>query len=72
MGGPPDLVLHHGLASQGLHIPAMANFVFTCPATNFKVQHQLDDDPHPSDTKYAVIVCPACARLHFRNRKTSS
>jgi hypothetical protein len=33
------------------------------------VQHWLDDDDRPGDC-YQSIVCPACARLHFINRKT--
>jgi hypothetical protein len=36
----------------------MTNFVFTCPATELKVQYQLDDDPYLSDNEYDVIVCP--------------
>jgi hypothetical protein len=48
----------------------MADFVFICPVTKLKVQYQLDDDPHLSDTEYAVIICRSCTRLHFRNRKT--
>jgi len=48
----------------------MTNYVFTCPATELKVQYQLVDDPHLSDNDYDVIICPSCTRLHFRNRKT--
>ena len=44
----PDLAPDQGLAS-GRHVPLMANFVFTCPATGFNVQHQLDDDPDVSE-----------------------
>jgi hypothetical protein len=48
----------------------MANFVFRCPATGLKVQHQLDDDPDISENEYEAITCLACTRLHLLNRKT--
>ena len=54
------LALDHNLASKGLHIRTMANFVFTCPATKRKVQHQLDHDPYLTDNEYEVIICPSC------------
>jgi hypothetical protein len=40
------------------------------PATSLNVQHQLDGDPDISENEYEGIVCPACTRLHFINRKT--
>ena len=45
-------------------------FLFTCPATGFNVQHQLDDDPDMSENEYEAIGCPACTRIHLVNRKT--
>jgi hypothetical protein len=48
----------------------MANLVFTCPTTNWKVQHWLDDDEDATDNEYEAITCQACARLHLINRKT--
>jgi hypothetical protein len=49
----------------------MARFVFTCPATSMNVQHWLDDDDDDaSENRYDSIICPACTRLHFLNRKT--
>ena len=50
----------------------MAHFVIRCPATSFKVQHWLDDDGNddlPGD-QYESMVCPACTKIHFINRKT--
>ena len=50
----------------------MSKLLFKCPVTGVSVQHWLDDDD-PSTTlgeRYQSIVCPACARLHFINRKT--
>ena len=47
----------------------MPSVLFTCPITGTKVQHWLDDDDRPGDC-YQSIVCQACARLHFVNRKT--
>jgi hypothetical protein len=39
--------------------------------TGIRVQHWLDDDdPTKPGDYYQSIVCPACARLHFVNRKT--
>lgn len=49
----------------------MGKLVFTCPVTGMSVQHWLDDDDQskPGDC-YQSIVCQACARLHFVNRKS--
>ena len=50
----------------------MDKLLFNCPATGVNVQHWLDDDDDrgkPGDC-YQSIVCQACARLHFVNRKT--
>jgi hypothetical protein len=65
-----NLALDHGLSSQGHQILRMGHFVFRCPATGFKVQHQLDDDPDVSENEYGAIICPACTRIHLVNRKT--
>jgi hypothetical protein len=49
----------------------MGKLLFTCPVTGMSIQHWLDDDdPIASGERYQSIVCPACARLHFINRKT--
>jgi hypothetical protein len=50
--------------------PAMAHFIFTCPATSMNVQHLLEDDQDASDNEYEGVSCPACAMVHFVNRKT--
>jgi hypothetical protein len=47
----------------------MAAFLFTCPRTNLKVQHWLDDDEDVPETEYEAVQCQACARLHLINRK---
>jgi hypothetical protein len=47
----------------------MAHFVFRCPATSLNVEHQSDGDPDISENEYEGIICPACNRLHFINRK---
>ncbi|WP_439399234.1 hypothetical protein ACRQ5Q_17780 [Bradyrhizobium sp. PMVTL-01] len=51
----------------------MAQIVFTCPTTAFKVQQCLLDDDGDDDSlgdRYVSIACPACTRVHFINRKT--
>jgi len=49
----------------------MGKLLFTCPVTNVRIQHWLDDDDLSAPgERYQSIVCPACARLHFINRKT--
>jgi hypothetical protein len=47
------------------------NLLFTCPVTGINVQHWLDGDDRgkPGDC-YQSVVCQACGRLHFVNRKT--
>ena len=47
----------------------MAALLFTCPITQMKVQHWLDDDEDSSDDDYEGITCQACAGVHFVNRK---
>ena len=47
----------------------MAAFLFTCPVTQMKVQHWLDDDEDASEDDYEGITCHACAGVHFVNRK---
>ena len=34
------------------------------------VQHWLDDDNDAQHGEYETVVCNACTRLHFINRKT--
>ena len=46
----------------------MAAFLFTCPNTQMKVQHWLDDDEIASEDDYEGITCQACAAVHFVNR----
>jgi hypothetical protein len=47
----------------------MGAILFTCPSTRFIVQHWLDDDERASDDDYEEVVCTACPRVHFVNRK---
>ncbi|QOZ45543.1 hypothetical protein XH89_20185 [Bradyrhizobium sp. CCBAU 53340] len=51
---------------------AMAHIVFTCPTTAFKVQQWLDEesDDNSLGDQYESIVCPACTKIHFINRRT--
>jgi NAD-dependent dihydropyrimidine dehydrogenase PreA subunit len=48
----------------------VAAFLFTCPRTNLKVQHWLDDGEDVPATEYEAVQCQDCARLHLINRKT--
>jgi hypothetical protein len=47
----------------------MRTILFTCPTTQFKVQHWLDEDERATEDDYEGITCPGCARIHFVNRK---
>jgi hypothetical protein len=47
----------------------MAPFLFTCPTTSMKVQHWSDQNDDVRENEYEGIICPACTRLHFLNRK---
>jgi hypothetical protein len=51
---------------------AMGNFLFRCPQTGLNVQHWLADEagPHEAQCSYETVVCKACTRLHFINRRT--
>jgi hypothetical protein len=44
--------------------------LFTCPATKMVVQHWLDDGDEVPEDNYEGVDCPACAQVHFINRKT--
>ena len=50
----------------------MGNVLFRCPRTGLNVQHWLADEIGPDDPQcsYETVVCKACTRLHFINRKT--
>jgi hypothetical protein len=49
----------------------MGIFFFTCPSTNLNVlQHCRDGDEDVPDNEYEAIMCAACERLHWINRKT--
>jgi hypothetical protein len=47
----------------------MPTLLFTCPKTLMKVQHWLDGGEDTPDNEYESVVCKACTRLHFINRK---
>lgn len=44
----------------------MVAFMFTCPKTSMKVQHCWIVSGIP----YEALICPACCKVHFINRKT--
>ncbi|WP_349509693.1 hypothetical protein [Bradyrhizobium sp. Tv2a-2] len=50
----------------------MGNVLFRCPRTALNVQHWLADEVGPDDAQcsYETVVCKACTRLHFINRRT--
>jgi hypothetical protein len=48
----------------------MAILIFTCPATRMKVQHWLEGGRDIQENQYESVICKACTRLHFINRKT--
>jgi hypothetical protein len=50
----------------------MAEIVFYCPNVDLSVQHLLDDSVQQKSNEelYEAILCFACTRLHFINKKT--
>jgi hypothetical protein len=50
----------------------MGNVLFRCPRTALNVQHWLADGVGPDDVQCSceTVVCKACTRLHFINRRT--
>src|SRR6516165_9367937 len=63
--------LDHGGPSRPADHDWMGKLLFTCPVTGIRVQQWLDDDdPVKPGDSYQPIICPACVRLHFVNRKT--
>ena len=68
---PPKLALDQRRRHPKPDKNFMAHVVFVCPETDRNVHHWLDADDEkgpPSEDKYDA--CPACAKLHFVNRKT--
>ncbi len=51
---------------------AMATFVYRCPTTGRNVQGWLADEPacENANKTYEAVICTACTRVHFINRKT--
>jgi hypothetical protein len=49
----------------------MAALLFTCPNTQMKAQHWLDDDEHASEDDYEGITCHACAGVHSSTGRAS-
>ena len=64
------LALDQADSSENRRYAAVAAFLFTCPRTNLKVQHWLDDDEDVPETEYEAVQCQACAKLHLINRET--
>jgi len=50
----------------------MAEIVFYCPNVDLSVQHLLDDNVQEKSNEeiYESVLCFACTRLHFFNKKT--
>jgi hypothetical protein len=50
----------------------MAAFIYKCPTTGLKVQGWLADEPSSENANktYEAVICTACTRAHFVNRKT--
>jgi hypothetical protein len=50
----------------------MAAFIYRCPTTGLKVQGWLADESSSENdsTSYEAVICTACTRVHFINRKT--
>ncbi len=64
---PPAPVAESPLVVEaGTIIPS----VFSCPKNNLAVQCWMQERAAASDDEYEAIACPACAKLHFINRKT--
>jgi hypothetical protein len=43
---------------------------FNCPTTGELVQHWLDKRDPSAASDHEMVICPACARIHFVNRQT--
>jgi len=49
---------------------SVAELVFRCPLTGQIVRASPDDAEDLREIAYHVVICAACSRLHFINRKT--
>lgn len=50
----------------------MGNIVFRCPHTGMHVQHWMAEEVTGETPRgiYDTVICNACARIHFINRRT--
>jgi hypothetical protein len=48
----------------------MAAFIFTCRETSMLFQRWLDEKADVQENEYEGLICLACTKLHFFNRKT--
>ena len=44
--------------------------IFTCPFTNERVQHWLEDRDDAPENEHEGVDCPACSRFHFIHRRS--
>ena len=44
--------------------------LFVCPDTKLNIQHWLGNGNDMPEDEYEGVECPACAKVHFINRKT--
>jgi hypothetical protein len=44
--------------------------LFICPETKLNIQHWLGNGDDVPENEYEGVECPACAKVHFINRKT--
>ena len=59
-----------GTGVTGTEAKKAALSLFPCPATNLMVQHRMDHRAIVFEDEYEAVTCPACAKLHFINRRT--
>jgi hypothetical protein len=66
-----NFIATKSISSCNERSPSMAEIVFYCPNVDLTVQHLLDENLQKSDEEiYESILCLACTRLHFINKKT--
>jgi len=55
-----------GLRDRSMGRPIL----FICPETKLNIQHWLGNGNDVPEDEYEGVDCPACAKVHFINRKT--
>jgi hypothetical protein len=63
-------IIPYGAHHRFPKLSSMVMFLFRCPATGYRLQGWVDDNPENDIEAYQPVTCLACGRVHLVNPKT--